>query len=239
EGPDRLSAAIEYNSDLFDPATIASMAENYQRILEQVVTDPGRRLCDLSLLSGFEGKSPSSQLVVFNSELFRERDYWLKRLASCLGRCSLPEERSSEGGRERQIKSFRYELSAETCGKLRRLAGESDFLTYTALHAAVKLCLYHYNRSGRVVVGTPALMEAARGNALAIVDEVEERETFKQYLMRVRNSLLEGYENERYPYERLRGEVGRQAGDERGERELFQVCISMRGLHGELRGARA
>ena len=42
---------LEYNSDLFDAATIARMAQHFQTLLEGIVTAPEQRISDLPLLS--------------------------------------------------------------------------------------------------------------------------------------------------------------------------------------------
>jgi len=42
---------VDYSTDLFDGATITRLLEHFQRLLEQVVEDPGQRISELSLLS--------------------------------------------------------------------------------------------------------------------------------------------------------------------------------------------
>jgi fengycin family lipopeptide synthetase B len=51
ETPEGLLSCFEYSTDLFDEATIARMAENYQILLESIVTAPGTALRDLPLIS--------------------------------------------------------------------------------------------------------------------------------------------------------------------------------------------
>jgi amino acid adenylation domain-containing protein len=51
---DDVSGALQYDSDLFDAATVERMALHYARIVEAMVEDPDRRLRDLPLLSGDE-----------------------------------------------------------------------------------------------------------------------------------------------------------------------------------------
>ncbi len=46
-----LIGGLEYNSDLFDAATIARMAQHFQTLLEGIVTAPEQRISDLPLLS--------------------------------------------------------------------------------------------------------------------------------------------------------------------------------------------
>lgn len=59
-----LTGAIEYNTDLFDAATIVRMAGHYGRLLEGMVADPERRISEIELLTEAERR----QLVVdFNN----------------------------------------------------------------------------------------------------------------------------------------------------------------------------
>jgi aspartate racemase len=49
-----LSANLEYNTDLFLPATITRMLEHFRTLLEAIVADPGRRLSELPIMSEAE-----------------------------------------------------------------------------------------------------------------------------------------------------------------------------------------
>jgi amino acid adenylation domain-containing protein/non-ribosomal peptide synthase protein (TIGR01720 family) len=51
---DELSASLEYNTDLFDPATIKRLLKHFQTLLKSVAADPLERLDRLSLLSASE-----------------------------------------------------------------------------------------------------------------------------------------------------------------------------------------
>ena len=49
-----LTARMEYNTDLFEQATIQRMLDHFKVLLEQIVADPGRRLSNLPLLTETE-----------------------------------------------------------------------------------------------------------------------------------------------------------------------------------------
>jgi amino acid adenylation domain-containing protein len=49
-----LEGALEYNTDLFDAATVARMAEHFQTLLAGIAADAGQRLADLPLLAEAE-----------------------------------------------------------------------------------------------------------------------------------------------------------------------------------------
>lgn len=54
ELPDGLQADLEYNSDLFDRATILRLMGHYEQLLAGAVTDPDQRILDLPLLTATE-----------------------------------------------------------------------------------------------------------------------------------------------------------------------------------------
>lgn len=54
ERPDALVGYLEYNSDLFDDATMTRLIRHFETILHGVVDDPSRRLADMPLLTDEE-----------------------------------------------------------------------------------------------------------------------------------------------------------------------------------------
>ena len=58
-----LSASIRFNTDLFDAATIARMAEHFHALLESVIRDPAATIGDLEILTDAERQQ---LLVEFN-----------------------------------------------------------------------------------------------------------------------------------------------------------------------------
>ncbi|HEY0607826.1 MAG TPA: condensation domain-containing protein, partial [Herpetosiphonaceae bacterium] len=63
EVEDRLAGSLQYNSDLFDAATIARMAEHWQMLLEGIVEHCDQPVADLPLLTAAE----RDQLALWNS----------------------------------------------------------------------------------------------------------------------------------------------------------------------------
>jgi amino acid adenylation domain-containing protein len=52
--PEGFIGSVEFNTDLFETATIERFARHYLRLIEGLIADPGRRLSELSLLSSDE-----------------------------------------------------------------------------------------------------------------------------------------------------------------------------------------
>ncbi|HEY0607297.1 MAG TPA: amino acid adenylation domain-containing protein, partial [Herpetosiphonaceae bacterium] len=63
ETPEGLHCAYEYNTDLFDAATIERLAEHFQSLLHDITAQPDRRLFDLALLT----EDDLQQLSVWNA----------------------------------------------------------------------------------------------------------------------------------------------------------------------------
>lgn len=51
-----LTGSLQYNTDLFEPATIARMAGHFESLLQGIITDPHQRLVDLPLLTEVESR---------------------------------------------------------------------------------------------------------------------------------------------------------------------------------------
>jgi amino acid adenylation domain-containing protein len=69
EAPDGLKATLEYNTDLFDVATITRMVGHLQVLLDGIVADPEQRISELPLLT----KAEKHQLLVDWNDT--KRDY--------------------------------------------------------------------------------------------------------------------------------------------------------------------
>lgn len=50
DADDRLTGAIEYNTDLFDVNTIIRLAGHFESLLESILIEPGRRIVDLTIM---------------------------------------------------------------------------------------------------------------------------------------------------------------------------------------------
>jgi amino acid adenylation domain-containing protein len=171
----------------------------------------------------------SSDIVIFDTKLKAERDYWVQRLGGVSTTSVLTPDyqRHGSGARERIEIVVPGELSQQVSG----LAGGSDFLVYTALMAALKLCLYKYTNQQLIAVGSPPLQELGKANALTIVDQLDSELSFQELLLQVRESLLAAYAHQHYPFSRLLRDLRLESN---GSCPLFSVALVLTDLHGTL-----
>ncbi|HYG08694.1 MAG TPA: amino acid adenylation domain-containing protein [Pyrinomonadaceae bacterium] len=177
-----------------------------------------------------------SEILLFDAEIKEQRDYWIKRLSEKVEASNFALDYQRLKDRERVRERLAVKVDGELYAKLRGLTGQLPFLTYTALMAALKICLHRYTGREMIVVGSPALKEvkrvAQKQNALAIVDEVDPGMSFRQLLLNVRETLLEAYSKQRYPFQRLVRDLGINGSERRCP--LFDVALVLTDIHDEM-----
>src|SRR5215216_6090024 len=176
--------------------------------------------------------SPASEVVVFDAHLIEEREYWRSRLeAGWHGSAPWPDfDGVSRGG---AFCTLSYKFGAELSGALRRMSGGSAFLYYTILLAGLKVTLFRYTGQRRSAIGSPALRQWGRENALVIAEELEPQATFRELLTQLRETLLAAYARQRYPFARLLKDLQLKGSQTEGC-PLFAVAARLEELHLEM-----
>jgi amino acid adenylation domain-containing protein len=179
-------------------------------------------------------------MSAYNEQQEETRDFWRGKLSNLTERSYLlaDYERPSTYLDERE--RLDVTLPVQVCERLNKLSGNSPFLLYTALHTALKVCLHKYSGSTRIVVGSPSrkILEDANApaNALCIVDEVRGEMSFKQLLVSIRETLLEAYARQNYPFARLVRDLKlERVGN---SNPLFDVAITLTDIHAPLPSVR-
>jgi amino acid adenylation domain-containing protein len=178
-------------------------------------------------------KIAAPELVIFDRELVAERDYWLERLSSAQVAEGLPQAFLRSSGATCDTVTFRVAGDRELHRRLAKVTGSSQFLLFVMLMAALKICLKKHSESSCIVVGSPSLASQDSSprspNLLAILDVVEDDATFRQVLLTVRQTLLDAYARQRYPFARLVEDLGLDGADSRSPR--FDVVLAIEGMH--------
>jgi len=172
-------------------------------------------------------------LVIFDRKTKGQQEYWVKQLSREIDSSNIaldyPRPRTYSG--ETEVVAF--ELTPDVYRRLIDLVRDGDFLLYTTLLAALKVCLHKYTGNRTIVVGSPSRKQENAaphtGNALAIVDEVHPQLQFKQLLINVRQTLLDAYSNQHYPFERLVRDLELEHLDNKCP--LFDVELALSNIH--------
>src|SRR5919205_1858921 len=177
-----------------------------------------------------------SERFIFNSQLKKEKDYWLDRL-------SQPSEGSTlRPDFERTIHprgvkhTFPFTIADETSRKLNEFTVGSPLLLYATLLAALKVCLYKYTGSRSIVIGSPSLLTnngtTPKPNVLAIVDHIDSHKSFEHLLENVRQTLDDAYARQNYPFERLIKDLGLERNAPGFP--LFDIAIALEKFNDEI-----
>jgi amino acid adenylation domain-containing protein len=180
--------------------------------------------------------APKTKVQVFHRELKEERDYWLARLARAEApACPKPDfARAARGAAPKE--SVAVVFPERVAQGVAKLTNGSPFLLYVTLMTALKVCMHKYagGSRGPLVVGSPARRRGEENpvNALAILDEVDAGLGVRELLKGVRETLVQAYARQRYPFERLARDLGPDKS--RGGRALFDIALVLRDIHGSL-----
>ena len=178
----------------------------------------------------------TSRIAVYDSESDAERSYWIERVSRERGVSNLVLDYKRPKTHNPHRETLEIAVSDETLRRLLALTKESPFLIYTALLTMLNICLYKYTGSESIVVGSPPRKkqpdESVRPNALAIVSSVEPHMAAKELMLQVRETLIEAYGKQNYPYESLLRRLGLDKIENRGP--LFDVALSLTNIHGQL-----
>ena len=150
--------------------------------------------------------------LLFSSRFMKQKEYWKTKLSGDLPGISLPfngkeggtvELRTRTGGRSAAGISIPADLSR----LLIKRGKNSELSIYIILLAALKTLIARYTGMEDIVVVSPVY--AAHVTAHTINDRLFIRDrfagdiAFKELLLKVRQSVLEAYENQDYPAEKL------------------------------------
>ena len=175
----------------------------------------------------------TSRIAIYDSESDAERSYWLERLSRERGVSNLVLDYKRPKTHNPHRETLEVAVSDETLRRLLALTKESSFLVYTALLTILNICLHKYTGSESIVIGSPPRQkEQVRPNALAIVTDVEPHVSAKDLMLQVRETLIEAYGKQNYPYERLLKRLGLDKIENRGP--LFDVALVLTNIHGRL-----
>ena len=176
------------------------------------------------------------KLVILTTKLKEERDYWLAKLSGEQGAANLPLDFGRSKVYSRKRETVEFTIGGELYRQLVNLVSDSSFLIYTALMTAMKVCLHKYVGSSRIAVGSPALRgdngAAPQTNALVIVDEIDGKQSFRELLVKVRQTLSEAYARQSYPFQSLLSDLELEKVN--NHCPLFDVALALKDMHGDL-----
>ncbi len=162
------------------------------------------------------------------------RDYWLRQLSGEIHGLDLPADHPRPAAFTVTGRTRRFQLSPELTAQLKRLAERADASLFIVLVAAVKVLLYRYTGRTDIIVGTPiagrdhAALEDQVGfyaSTLVLRDQLAAERSFLDTLGDVRQTCLDAYQHQGYPFDLLLG--GLRLERDASRNPVFDVMVVM------------
>jgi len=160
--------------------------------------------------------------------------YWEKQLAGELAPLDLPADHPRPALQSYRGGSHGFELSAELSEQLKALGQSSGATLYMVLLAAFQTLLHRYTRQTDIIVGSPtsgrkwSALSGVVGyfvNPVVIRVQITGELTFTEFLSRVRQTALDAFEHQDYPFTSLVERL--QPGRNQSRSPLFQVMFAL------------
>ena len=159
-------------------------------------------------------------------------DYWRTRLAGELPALELPTDRPRS-----QLQTFRgatetFKLNEELTQQLKSFAQAEGADLYATLLAVLQVLLHHYTGQGEILIGSPPVgirkkeFQNVVGffhNPVVLRGDLSGDPTFRTLLNRARQTMLEAFDHQDYPFPLLVERL--QPARDPGRSPLFQVMF--------------
>ncbi len=196
-----IHAELEYNTDLFDEATVRGLGDDFVRLLDAIAAAPGALI---SALPGGSSWTPD------------DRRYWIERLGPLddVARLAFDTGAAADGTGI---------LDAEVRGSLTALGTVATADAFAGWLAAAAVYLRKYTGLERFALGVAPEGRSERPNVLALPLDLVPDMTFAAAVDHVRTALRDAYVHQRYPIARLQADLG-------GE-PLIGIVLCAPGIH--------
>ncbi|MGE6764048.1 non-ribosomal peptide synthase/polyketide synthase, partial [Corallococcus interemptor] len=169
--------------------------------------------------------------------LARQVDYWKRKLAGAPPVLELPTDRPRSPERGIGGATYAFTLSRSLTEKLKALAQREGASLYMVLLAAWQVLMARYSGQQDISVGSPIAgrmrseLEGLIGffvNTLVLRANVDGALTFRKLLAQVRETVLDAYEHQEVPFEKLVEVL--QPERSRSHTPLFQTMLSLQNM---------
>ncbi|WP_461673153.1 non-ribosomal peptide synthetase [Priestia megaterium] len=146
------------------------------------------------------------------SRMKKQKAYWLEQLSGDLPVLNLPTDFLRPSIQSFEGDVINFEINKELKDILQKLASETGTTMYMVLLAAFKVLLARYSGQNDILVGSPIAgrsqpkLENIVGmfvNTLVMRSFPTGDKAFKEFLNEIKNTAIEAYDNQDYPFDEL------------------------------------
>ncbi|MCP4151804.1 MAG: amino acid adenylation domain-containing protein, partial [bacterium] len=175
-------------------------------------------------------------LLLFSSKFTEQKEYWANKLSGDLVENKLFADNkiaASPGGDKKKLEIY---IPDELSERMLKLGKNSDLSIYMLLVTGLKVLMHRYTGNEDSVIISPLYkpkMTAETLNECVFIrDDVHSDMTFRDLLLKNRQSTLEAYENQDYPFDKLVQYLF-DSGRVRGNNIVSNIMCSFNNIHDE------
>ncbi|MCX7746885.1 MAG: condensation domain-containing protein [Clostridia bacterium] len=166
-------------------------------------------------------------------ELRRERDYWLQKLSGNFTKSTFPHSYKADESSKKSMKKLEFDMEGEVYSRLNQLAKGSDHSLYILFVTEVVLLLTRYTSQNDIIVGIPVAKdieeERPENILLPLRNQADEKGSFKDLLINVKQSIVEALKNQNYSMKKLLYQLNMVYDED--SFPLFDVVILFENIH--------
>ncbi len=175
-----------------------------------------------------------------SGEIKKQEEYWLNVFNDEAPVLSIPTDYQRPNIQNFEGDSIGFELNEELTDKLKQIARETGSTMYMVLLSACNILLSRYSGQEDIIIGSPiagrphADLQNIMGmfvNMLAMRNYPESDKTLKEFLIEVKTTSLQAFENQDYQFEELIDKLNIKRDLSRNP--LFDVMFSMQNIDTE------
>jgi len=142
-----------------------------------------------------------------DDDLITSRDYWVEKLSGDWVRGSFPYDHRFQGLPSPGHAVLEFEFPGELSRELMKAANASQHRLFMILLAGLQVLIYRYTGHNDIVTGMPIYKQEQETRFLNTVVPIRSRLeaafTFKEYLLKVRETVFDAIENQNMPMNEL------------------------------------
>jgi amino acid adenylation domain-containing protein len=171
-------------------------------------------------------KKTAKATLLILEEFEQAGKYWSKKLWGELAEVRLP----GDYPRAKQYRAANYQFMTgeDIATKLLQMSKHSHLALFVILLAAQKVLLFKLVDQEDLIVVSPVYTESnlEYNSYVVLRDILSPQSTFKNFLMQVKQTVVEGYQNEHYPIGNLVKSL-----DINKDKSLFRVVLLLENIH--------
>jgi amino acid adenylation domain-containing protein len=177
----------------------------------------------------------SENLLLTRSRFIKQKDFWLKKLTGEIEETKLFTGNGRNGTHQADRKKIEIPIPVPLGHSILKMGKQTPISIYIILLAAIKSLIYRYSGNEDVTVISPVfedrLTNETMNRFVYVRDRITREMTFKELLLTVKESLLDAYDHQDYPLDRVVNKLFNSGGN--GGKLISDVVCDLETLHSD------